>query len=163
MPKSRWRSVRLAASLISATMCTLLIALRARSCEQYDTWEGRRFYAGSSFGLIALVGSTEVTADPRGYESDFLRPSHYVYFGDDNRFGFSARASATWLMVVVPHWFPAICFAAVALIAWPHWASRRFSLRASLIAMTLIAVWTALVVFSSKLGRRLYCGTWAFY
>ncbi len=61
-------------------------------------------------------------------------------------YGFSWQGTWSDILITIPFWFLAALSAVFASIPWVHW-SRRFSLRTLLVAMTLVAVVLALVVY----------------
>jgi hypothetical protein len=63
------------------------------------------------------------------------------------RAGFCTGETATGYAIMVPHWFPTMAIAILAAIPWLRW-SKRFSLRALLIATTLVALVLGLVVWA---------------
>jgi hypothetical protein len=60
-------------------------------------------------------------------------------------FGCFGRASNR--VIFIPHWFPVVVFAAISATPWIRW-SRRFSLRALLIATALVAVVLGLILLA---------------
>jgi hypothetical protein len=54
-------------------------------------------------------------------------------------------------VISVPHWFALLSCIPVGAVSWAHW-SNRFSLRALLIATTLVAVVLGLIMWMSQTG-----------
>ena len=59
------------------------------------------------------------------------------------------RPYLTLTEVVTPHWFIVLMAGTLAAAPWAKW-SKRFSIRALLIAITLAAVWIELIRYASK-------------
>jgi hypothetical protein len=138
------RYLRIAATAMSLMACVLLVALWMRSytwCDIFclridgkpDQWlqslDGKLTYDGR--GPLAIKKRFEWIIHPaenwRRSEDWATKP----VLGFQWSIGGYPRP-------MIPHWFPTLIFAALAVLPWLHW--RRFSLRTLLIVMTVAAV-----------------------
>jgi hypothetical protein len=137
----RYRKLRIAWSAVWWVASALLVAIWLRSY-----WRELDFAApaGAANGIYAEVNAGEIfiTFGPTlknygWYVSEMTQASGYE---TDYMFcGFYVSKAVSDFLVQVPMWFTAVVpavFAAVPLMRW----SKRFSLRALLLAATLIAV-----------------------
>ena len=152
----KYRKLRIAWSVGCGIACLLVIALWVRSYRWSDTItgplpNGNLFFAHSIvartvYGVSWLdTGRTiewKIESDGRADGSNFdwraapEQLSGFTYWVDQHEVG-----------VIIPHWFVAVLLATPATLPWVFCRFRpRFSLRALLIAMTLVAVVLGLIV-----------------
>jgi hypothetical protein len=141
--------LRIAVAILSLTACGLLIALWVRSYWWDDVIGGPILWPGgcslaSTRGRLLLSGiepHDPITtweflsinaSSPYAIPKDFFGPVFALNL-----------ATEDGAYIHVPHWFPAAIAAAVTIILAKRW---RFSLRALLIATTLVAVVLGLIV-----------------
>jgi hypothetical protein len=151
--------LRIAVTALSLTACLLLIVLWVRSYYYLDILEnatssrllqlqsitGRfvvdRIEPGRNPRLAPIEVADILSSASRGrtYSSERIddSSSSWVNFGYYDA-GITTR-------VIVPYWIPVVLLAALAAAPWIRW-SRRFSLRALLIATALVAVVCGLIV-----------------
>jgi hypothetical protein len=137
------KCLRIAVTALGLTACVLLVALWVRSFNRYDYISALIYGSGvsaSSHGAI-LTFSLDSNSHDAVVESFLTVDGRSVYkpgFTWTEPWQFlSHRRRAT-----IPHWFFVAVFGLLAALPW----SRRFSLRALQIAMTLIAMMLALIV-----------------
>ena len=144
--------LRIAISIIAFVACVLLCGLWLRSF-----WYRDQLFRSSATGYVGCTidyGQLELfsTNDSppaelkSGWHWKALRhsgpPSLRTFVSPrSNKFGFYNE------LVVIPFWFPVFFTGAMVAANWIR-LSRRFSLRALLIVMTLIAVMLGLIVWS---------------
>jgi hypothetical protein len=138
------RYLRIAATAVSLTACVLLVALWVRSytwCDifclridgTHDQWlqslDGKLTYDGSA--TLAqnkrfrwIVNPAEIWRRSEDWATKPVLGFQWSRGGDPQP--------------MIPHWFPTLIFAALAVIPWLHW--RRFSLRTLLSFMTVAAI-----------------------
>jgi hypothetical protein len=146
--RMRYRKLRIAWSVVWGILAVLLVVLWVRS---YSHTEGLFVPLKNAEGLrLASVRGR------MGYESDHavtkwecVAESVKLAKFDWDRWD---RNTPHWIFrkdhaVVVPHWFP---LAIVATLAAAPWLPSRFSLRALLIATTLVAVVLGLIVYAAR-------------
>jgi hypothetical protein len=159
----RFRKLRVGWSVGCGAICLLLIVLWVRSYWVLDRWEStaratpvqpaRFFFISSYCGRIRCfvtphfmnsLSSTEVQhfSDSSGRYVD-SEPNVHAVLGYNFRRGYPSTDFA------MPYWIPAIIFAAAPAAFWIRW-STRFSLRALLIATTLVAVVLGLAVYATR-------------
>jgi hypothetical protein len=156
----RFRSLRVALSIICAVACVLLLGLWVRSYWVLDRWESTakatpaqpaRFFFVSSYcgriryfvtpGFMHSLWSTNVqhfSGSTRRYVDS--EPNAHSILGYNFRRGYPP------MNFNIPYSIPAIIFAAAPAALWIRW-SMRFSLRTLLIATTLIAAVLGLIVW----------------
>ena len=128
--------LRIAVTVLSLTAWALLIALWVRSYYSWDQLRGpvsknTGVALSSNYGRIAAW--TLWFAPETGAPGTEFRWNHMVFAPEKGR-GSEWRLSRQ--SIRMPHWFPVLAFAALAIVPW----LRRFSLRNLLIATTLVAV-----------------------
>ena len=144
------RYLRITTSLLCVTACVLLIVLWVRSYWA-DTWvmgylsSTRLFGVGSQAGQMTLVSVPEkVTAGTyAGWGIRvFPQRNHWLV----PHMGFAFQLDRTELHAFVPHWFLVMVAGSFAALPWIRW---RFSLRSTLIAMTLVSVLLGIIAISN--------------
>jgi hypothetical protein len=164
----RSRKLRIAWSIVCGTACLLLIALWVRSYWWKDSVSHtsgpakkpeQRVWAVCGQSCRGSMGIYATTIPPVYYH--LVRPgwgnyAELVYrntpylnsaVGETlpSTLGFRWRPRNNGFVASVPDWFPVLLSTALAAVPWIHW-SKRFSLRALLIATTLVAVVLGLLV-----------------
>jgi hypothetical protein len=145
------RYFQIAATSFSLSACVLLVALWVRSYTWRDTFclridgvhdqwcqslNGKLMYdAGTSLAQNRLFRWIVHPAEP-------LREPEYWVTTPVLGFQWSRGADP---QPMIPHWFPTVIFAALAVLPWLQW--RRFSLRALLIVMTVAAILMGAVAY----------------
>ncbi len=142
----RFRKLRIAWSVVWGLAAVLLIVLWVRSYFRTDVLlithsEG---WASSWGSVVMVVINLESTIHtPVLFKLDgrlASSPPEYSLLG----IGYSPSPSPLWPYVVIPFW---LLTALVVTLAATPWLPKRFSLRALLIATTLVAVVLGLVVW----------------
>jgi hypothetical protein len=131
--------------------CTLLILLWARS---YWWWDSALFgdcytvnnslQGQLSLGLGGFFGANAWGWDSAKARKPDKKDRLRQVLGREPSFSFCSSKSANRLIVFVPHWFAVVSAACRAVVAW---LPRRFSLPALLIATTLVAVVSVLILW----------------
>lgn len=138
------RYLRIAVTAASLTVCVLLVALWVRSYAWCDIFclriDGKHDqWIQSLDGKLTYDGATKVVAANRFRW--IVHPAEKWRRSDDwvtkPVLGFQ-WSHGPYPRPMIPHWFPALIFAAMAASPWLHW--RRFSLRTLLIFMTVAAM-----------------------
>lgn len=162
------RALRIAWSVMWGIACVLLCVLWVRSYWHADYLRGTlKFdnlqivsdagrllytyehgdYFGNGFSWL-INESVDVESDREqlpflanwvGVDIDTYTPSIKA--------GFCAGETVLGYAIMVPHWFAALTIGTLGALPWLRW-SKRFSLRTLLIATTLIAVGSGLIVWS---------------
>jgi hypothetical protein len=147
------RLLRIAVSTVFGVLSLSLFALSGRSYYWWDMLSGslspsRHFTISSYFGRLRF--STHYDNDWRSRSRIASRSLVEVPGPGPERWWFSVEKirRAVSVFVMVPTWFPASIFAVIAVMPCLSW-SYRFSLRALLIATTLIAAILGALVISS--------------
>jgi hypothetical protein len=141
--------LRIAVTALSLTACVLLIALWVRSYWRFDGIY-KLYKNGMSLTLASNNGAILI---PDEKQTLFVRYAHQGWKLRSKR-AVPIILNAQWMpapgkpLVVIPHWFPVLLFSTLAAVPWIHW-SKRFSLRALLIATTLVAVGLGIVAVSN--------------
>jgi hypothetical protein len=145
----KYRKLRIAWSVGCGILCLLLIALSVRSFTWADQYAVRisatyHLMANSQLGGISLsldnsprVVSTTRLVDslyPEGQKPQMLGRVYFIH----GQIGGGA-----------PYWLLALATAITAAIPWKPW-NWRYSLRALLIVMTVVAVLLGLVIWAAK-------------
>ncbi len=144
------RKLRIAWSVAWGIVAMLLVGLWVRS---YWTLDGL-FRVNSSYraSLYSSNGSISFTRIPKLFANPRATKTEWYVSHDDQMFAFKDWTwdfSSTGQVVQIPLWLPTIFVALMCTASWlPIW-SNRFSLRALLIATTLIAVGLGLIVWLS--------------
>jgi hypothetical protein len=143
---NKLHKLRIVFSVVCGIVCLLLIALWVRSYQSLDLIRGH-LVGITNFGFISQDGKLFVVVfTPAAYS-----PRWVWYAGDTSTPKVNRGAQLeidTWeYPKVVRYWF---LVAATGVIASTPWICRRFSLRALLIGMTLIAVLLGVAVLSSR-------------
>ena len=151
----RFRKLRIAFSAICGAACVLLIALWVRSYWWVQGVNGQ-LSANYAIGIGSLPGSIAISirreaerpslprwtlesVETERWLKAFRRPGHSPHSRLWGAF-FAERST-----VAVPYWFAILFFVALAAVPWLR---RQFSLRALLIATTLVAVALGVIVYA---------------
>jgi hypothetical protein len=144
----RFRKLRIAWSVGWGLLAVLLVLLWVRSFWHIDIIEIRK-----PFPAVALGSGLETTL-VRIYRQPMRSGWSFHSYSTRNQpknedaiLGFSYVLSDYDLSITMPHWFVASFIAIVAVLVWFSW---RFSLRALLIATTLLAMLLGLTVFATR-------------
>lgn len=146
--KPRFRKLRIAWAVVWGVAASLLVVLWWRSYSWIDVVEIRKPFPpsaiGSGFGIVlARIYKEPVSS----------RWSNVTYSTKNNErmpttLGFSAESSTLEFAMTVPYWFVAGIVGVIPVLAWPPpW---RFTVRAILIATTLIAVVLGLAAWAAN-------------
>src|SRR5688572_26181570 len=145
---SVFRVLRIAVSSVCLLASVLLIVLWVRSYWRGDVFgfgfpRYRQAYVQSEFGMF-YVGTLpgELRQRFQSWRIDRGLDRGILY---TNALGFGVARASGSPIIIMPQWFPAIASGFIATIPWVAW-SRRFSLRALLIATTLVAAALGLIV-----------------
>jgi hypothetical protein len=143
--------LRIAVTTLSLTACVLLVALWMRSytwcdifCLRIDGTHDQRLQ--SLDGKLTYDGRGPLAIDKR-----FRWIVHPVEkFRVPAEFATKPILGFQWSRggdprPMIPHWFPTVVFATLAVLPWLHW--RRFSLRTLLILMTVAAILMGAVAY----------------
>lgn len=150
------RYLRIVVSVPCLIACLLLIVLWVRSYWWFDTVRGH--IVGWDLNIRSVPGELSLIANVQSRYFNWELSSEWI---GDQGFGllwwppndakmllpgvFGVSPSSTKTVVWMHHWFPILLTTTFAGFPWIKW-SWRFSLRALLIAMTLIAVVLGLIV-----------------
>ena len=143
------KKIRIAVSVVCILASVLVIALWARSYRWADSLsvgiDGRSAYWGLSIDGELRFGRPDSRAHPLTWK--MRRPSAYREGEGRVRsllgFGWARAAPNEILGPIVPHWFVAGAFVALAACPWMRW---QFSLRVLVAVMTLVAGLLVLIV-----------------
>jgi hypothetical protein len=136
------RKLRIAWSVAWGVICLLLIALYVRSYWHHDSiWraisKNEILLAASGSGSFYIqYANLAAERDTAGWQYQH-KPLSSAFKG------FNWSSSPAYLLVGTPLWLPLILCITAAAIPWYYW---RFSLRAMLIAATLISIGLGLIV-----------------
>jgi len=140
----RFRKLRIAWSVVWGVVAAMLLALNVWSC----WWWDRCYVPGQRTGVqinsdaghvVLMVAPSEPTVNSI-ILGHLPSPGPADTFYDNDVLGFYLKRGPASLRLDVPYWFLVLLASALAALPWlPRW-SKRFSLRAMLIAITLIAV-----------------------
>jgi hypothetical protein len=146
----KYRKLRIGSTAACGIVCLLLVALWARSYWRLEILERRTglqaVQVSSVKGRIAIANLDPRTTIGKSYLN--VEAGDAADWRKRGHLGFAYYADGLVTAFIAPHWLPALLFAAIAIVPWIS-QSWRFSLRALLIAMTLIAVglgWAVYVV-----------------
>jgi hypothetical protein len=145
-----YRKLRIAWSVGWGVLCLLLIALWVRSYWRFDRCllarsSNRVVSISSNLGVISLVDGdrSRVISGAFGWSQ---RPASPEWREAQNFVGFAyGRGSAGSMIVCFPIWLLIIAVLPIAVTPWLRWL-HQFSLRALLIATTVVAVGLGLLV-----------------
>jgi hypothetical protein len=151
----RFRWLTIAFSVAFAVVCALLIALWARSYSRLDGISGPTpgefgFHIYSTHGWIVYSKGSPAGPEPdQPWEVNLGcdTPSEGIESKNIAFRGFDIVREPCATRVCIPHWFPLVLTATLALTPW---LGLRFGLRTLLIAMTLIAFVTGLAACAIK-------------
>jgi hypothetical protein len=143
--------LRIAVTALCLTACVLLVALWVRSFWWSDRLKfartGNRVVSiSSNFGVLSIGDADLSKVIPQSFGWSH-RPARSDWRDMHNSFGFSFARHASVSFVAFPIWLPMIILVVIAGVPWIH-TSYRFSLRALLIATTLIALGLGVFVVS---------------
>jgi hypothetical protein len=149
----RFRKLRIAWSVVMGIACVLLIVLWVRSYWLYDF-----LYLAQGQGLVSMRGSVHTCSMtlgiPRWTVSTtplvLTGPHTYTFLG----IGYSPGYSYVLPPATIPDWLPFTLLGTIAAVPWFRW---QFSLRALLIATTLVAVVLGLVVWLRLFADASWC------
>jgi hypothetical protein len=150
--RRRMRKLRIAWSVGCGILCLLLIALWVRSYTWRDNvkvWlpADRYIYFASDDGISAFLirenntGVARIEINSWPCNSEDIR-----FFPFNNHYAYSPLGSYAWWFgdtgfgAIAPYWFPAVLFTVLAVAPWIRQWQWHFSLRALLIATTIVAV-----------------------
>jgi hypothetical protein len=152
---SMLRKMRIAFSIVCGIICLLLIVLWVRSNTTRDSvfwpWTNHALHVNSLKGhvVICLLG--------KGHSAQWVPfKIQHVTIGesfktdfDRNVLGFYVERKPNELRLDIPYWFFVITCLMIAASLWLHdkW---RFSLRALLVATTLVAVLLGAIVYAIR-------------
>jgi hypothetical protein len=172
----RFRKLRIGWSVVCGLVCVLLIALWARSYWFFDQFIQRRsvtdYVAYTTFqGQFAFgIGDDPILQQcftqrwtRRGFrtvewDAGLLDPvaffpasphPHDAKFIHWPRYSSPLMGRGTYTEIIIPYWLPCLAAATLATWQWLKWP-KRFSLRALLIATTLVAVVLGMVVWAIR-------------
>ena len=157
----KFRKLRIAWSVACGIACLLLIVLWVRSYWWEDTLRVpysvarvEYFFITSGHGLIYSVLYLYGSSEP-GFGIETRAVEGEALFVDDS----TPLRDWHWFRVVhwqkftvlyMPHWFPVLVAATLASVPWIHKLRFSFSLRALLIATTVVAVALGLAVYAAR-------------
>jgi hypothetical protein len=144
----KYRKLRITWSVAWGVVAVLLCVLWVRSYWYVDTFSLGSY--GNTHWLGSISGELRY-AKPRGQAHSLQwntlpRESLRRESPRGSILGFRGVMISSGIPIV-PHWFPLTIFTTLATVPWIKW---RFSLRALLIATTLVAVVLGLVVWASR-------------
>jgi len=153
----RFRKLRIAWSVVSGTICVLLIAFWVRSYVWRDAcYLGSHVFISSCYGQISF----DVAFPPhslgqnwrywRGPAGSTVSENSKREFAVRNLQMFSFRSFRSFQPSCFPHWSIVVPFAAFTIAPWLRQISYCFSLRTLLIATTLVAVVLGAVVYAAS-------------
>ena len=154
--------LRIAVTVIALTACVFVVALWVRSYSRLDRVDGPvgQFYPGWTAAAVSVQGVLMFGAQPEQYNV-YAAQSHAFRFNsgpierggrnqiDRGFLGFKILREKKEWGVQLPHWAAVVALAAFAAVPWGK-RIPRFSLRALMVAMTLVAVMFGIVAFSMK-------------
>jgi hypothetical protein len=144
----RFRKLRIAWSVLLGVLAALLIALWVRSYWYIDIIEIRKPFPALALGSGLETTMVRIYREPiRSGWSFHTYSTRNQRKNEDAILGFSYELSEYDLSIFMPHWFVASFMGGFAVIGWVSW---RFSLRALLIATTLVAVLLGLIVYAAR-------------
>jgi hypothetical protein len=142
----KYRKLRIAWSVAWGVACLLLIALWARSYSFEDFVAKSRIELCSNRGTVMfIVRSTfshpALFRRSAPLHNEILGPRNFAYWqGKDFN-------NQDYTCLNLPHWFSILTLSAIAYVPWLRW---QFSLRALLIATTLVAVALGSIVYVTR-------------
>ena len=153
----RFRNLRIAWTVGWGLLAAILIVLNVWSC----WWWDRCYVPGNRLGVqinsdaghvVLMIGPSEPTVNkvilghlPSSGPADV--------FYDNDILGFYFKREPASLRLDTPYWFIVIVVVVIAASLWVPWCSKRFSLRAMLIATTLVAVVLGLIAWLRLTSR----------
>jgi hypothetical protein len=155
----RFRKLRIAWSVLWGLACVLLIVLWVRSYWWHDQPLVRLSHGYALLGDSMLKRVTfylyRFEEEPMPLSVEFTTeaieddvpadlwggPAFYVATNADR--------AGTVRILYMPHWFPTLIFATLAILPWARQLRTRFSLRTLLIATTLAAMVLGLAVWAA--------------
>jgi hypothetical protein len=145
------RSLRIAWSVTWGVVVVLLIALWVRSYLAHDRFYGwfhpsGFFQVDSEYGCLDFIAIAERPPLESHWHFDSKDTEKFV-----GQWALTIPWRPQWsVILVVPDWFVFLIVTTAATASWTTWRSARFSLRALLIAMTLVAVSLGIIVWATK-------------
>ncbi len=139
------RKLKIAVSAASILACVLVLALWVRSHWVCDTvtWNGgRRVAVFSGHGYIRVSASNTTLA-----RAPLLRWQPGITMMPDGIGPWDFQASRQHIFLAFPHRFPVVVLILLAVAPWIHW---RYSLRAMLIAVTVVALALGLLLYFGR-------------
>jgi hypothetical protein len=144
----RFRKLRIAWSVGWGIVAVALILLWVRSFWHIDIIEIRKPFPALALGSGLETTLVRIYREPmRSGWSFHTYSTHNQRKNENAILGFSYDLSDYDLSVTIPHWFVASFIGIVAVLGWFSW---RFSLRALLLATTLLAVVLGLAVWVAR-------------
>jgi hypothetical protein len=148
----RYRYLRIAFSAVCGVVCLLLIALWVRTYFSCDKVQGP-LSATKGFSVTSRRSALGLCVFPANavpwmvlnFPSDY--PPTVKPVATALGFGLIQDDAKGLLGFRIPYWFPVLVTAAIGIFVAAPWLPRRFSLRALLIATTLVAVVLGLIVW----------------
>ena len=142
----RFRKLRIGWSVVWAIVCALFVLWWVRSYWRLDVIT--RTSASGSTTVRADAGLVTLTSSGSG--GSLLESGNWAHDVDNASWGmqfwqFDWARNGRIFLVRVPIWVPALVAAMLGRATWIQW-SRRFSLRALLIATTLVALVLAMIM-----------------
>jgi hypothetical protein len=147
---------------VCGVVCLLLIALWVRSHWRFDCIyhlykHGKSLTVASNAGIILIPirrGSIMYVNGVAARETDLFLYDHKgwklrSHEVDPETFNVQWMPTPDKPWVVIPYWFPVLLFSTLAAAPWIQ-RFRRFSLRAMLIAMTLVAAILGTIVIAAR-------------
>jgi hypothetical protein len=129
------------------TACVLLVSLWVRSYWKWDTFEYSYGFSGHTIaasvqGVLRLgTQGTYHPVEPKLWREPV---ENWQEATGGPPLKFEAKFASPYWFLAFPHWVPILFTGMVAVLPWIRW-SNRFSLRALLIATTLVAVGLGLI------------------
>jgi hypothetical protein len=152
----KYRKLRTAWSVACGLLCLLLIVLWVRSYWRWDSVDSPLPFR-NGFHFDSVIGRTVLSISPplpSGQTIKFVAYSNDRQDTDFSMFEFPGplgglffRVDSNGLVVVLPYWLP-VSF--VVLCTVGPWITWRFSLRALLIGMAVVAALLGLVIWAAK-------------
>jgi hypothetical protein len=151
------------ASIVCLVLCVALMGMWVRSYWWTDNLHfkpsGTFLVDGaSSSGRVAIRAISSTTINPNEGWFTFIPPSPVGNWRSDlakmdRRFstvaGFGLVRDRNVFTIMVPYWFVVLIVGALSFAPWPR-VNHRFSLRAMLIAMTLVAIVLGLIAWLDR-------------
>jgi hypothetical protein len=144
------RKLRIVWSVAWGIVAVLLVALWVRSYWAWDFYYGWFHPPGflqveSDFGRLELIAVDDLLSLDSRWQ---LESTDAV--GGSGQWLISLQKSPRWkLQIIIPDWFAILITTSAAALPWTSWW-KHFSLRAFLVATTLVAIGLALAVWADK-------------